>query len=473
MKKTLFSLLLVLSSISGFAEVNPESVLLTIENRPVTAGEFLYAYNKNGNFEGAVEQKTIREYLDMFVNYKLKVAAALEARMDTLTSFNEEFRTYRDMQLYPYLVDSAYIDSVAYSIYDRTKKHLNGKDLLHPAHILIRLQQRATEAEQAAAKATADSVYKVLKAGADFATTAKSVSQDPGSAPNGGMLPWIGPGSTLKEFEDAAYKLQAGEMSEPILSPVGYHIILMRERKAFEPYEQLRAEIIAALKKQGIEDAAAEVTIMRYVDAGTPREEVMTKVIEEQVKNNPSLKYLIQEYHDGLLSYEITNKYVYSAANEEAALTTYFKENKKNYTWDEPRFKGYVFQCKNKEQVKKVRSFLKDADKKDWRKELKEKFNKDSVTVQVTGPYLAKKGENRVVDECVFGGEKAKRSSRYPYVGVSGKKLKKPQSYVDVKSYVTSDLQEKLEKEYIRELRGKYEVVVNDGVLNEILANEK
>ena len=102
--------------------------------------------------------------------------------MDTLASFKKEFHTYRDMQLTPYLIDQAFIDSIAHMVYDNTVKKLDGKDLIETAHILIRLPQNATETDKAAAKVKADSVWQALTQGADFAEMAKKHSGDPGSA---------------------------------------------------------------------------------------------------------------------------------------------------------------------------------------------------------------------------------------------------------------------------------------------------
>ena len=248
MRKIVFSALLAVALSAG-AQTAADPVVMTVNGKPVTRAEFEYFYNKNCNIEGAVEQKSVAEYADMFVNYKLKVAAAEEARMDTAVSFRQEFETYRDMQLMPYLVDSAYIDSVAVSLYDRTKERLQGKDLLRPAHILVLLRQKASEADKQRARQRIDSIYGLVKNGLDFAEAAKKFSQDPGTARTGGLLPWVGPGALLKEFEDVAYTLQPGQMSEPFLSPVGYHIVLMKERKQLEPYDTLRPQILASLHR--------------------------------------------------------------------------------------------------------------------------------------------------------------------------------------------------------------------------------
>ena len=120
-------------TLSAGAQQVADPVLMTINGKPVTKAEFEYSFHKNGNIEGAVEKKTVEEYVPMFINYKLKVAAAEKAGLDTLTSFKKEFHTYRDMQLTPYLVDQHFIDSIAQMVYDNTVKKLDGKDLIETA----------------------------------------------------------------------------------------------------------------------------------------------------------------------------------------------------------------------------------------------------------------------------------------------------------------------------------------------------
>ena len=198
--------------------------MMRINGAPVTRSEFEYNYNKN-NSEGVIDKKNIEEYAELFVNYKLKVLAALDDHLDTLSSYQKEFRTYRDQQIRPLLVPEGAKESECRTYYDDMIARLEGKQLLQPAHILILLKQDATEEQRAAAKVTIDSVYQALKDGADFAELAKKVSQDPGSAARGGMLPWIGPNQLVKEFEDVAYSLEVNEISEPLLMPYGYDII--------------------------------------------------------------------------------------------------------------------------------------------------------------------------------------------------------------------------------------------------------
>lgn len=472
MKRIFTALSLAIVTLGSWAQ-NP--VLMTVNGKEVTRAEFEYAYNKNNNVEGAVEQKTIDEYVDMFINYKLKVAEAESLHLDTLSSFIEEFHTYRDMQLTPHLVDQQFIDSVAHSLYDRQLEAIGGRDLLSCSHILIMLKQTASDDEKKVAEQRADSIYNALMGGADFATLAQQLSQDPGSARDGGKLPTIYPGMTIKEFEDQAYALQPGEISHPFLSAVGYHIIKMHERKQFESFETLYPTILSALKRQNIEEASAKAKIDKLIaETGKTREEILLAVLDEQKILTPDLEYLVQEYHDGLLLYEVAKTRVWDAAEEDTkALARTFKKNKKKYAWEAPRYAGYIISGKTSEAAAKAQKLLKKgvpADK-DLRTFLKETVNKDSVIVMVSGPYLAKKGDNTTIDNLGFGDKNAQIKplrKGFNFTTVSGKLQKQPKTYLDVKSEVTADLQQMLEDEWVAELRKKFKFSVNKDVLKTV-----
>lgn len=459
-------------ALTAEAQTKADPIIMTVNGTPVTRSEFEYSYNKNGSQEDAVEQKSVEEYVPMFVNYKLKVEAAKEARMDTAAAFKKEFLQYRDMQLTPYMVDSLYIDSVARSIYDSSEKQLGGKDLLQPRHILIGVKQNATDAENAAGKALADSLYEELVNGADFAELAKQYSKDPGTAARGGLLPWIGPGNTLPEFEEAAYALNVGEMSHPVKTAAGYHIIRMEDRKALEPYDTLRPQIVRFLKSRGIEEASAEAKIKKIVDASggrLNRESVLDSVLAAHVGTDNDLKYLVQEYHDGLLFYDVSKQQVWDPAKADTqALETQFKKNKKKYAWTEPRFKGFVIHGKTAADVKAAKKVLKANADGDWRAAIKSQVNKDSTVVSVSGPMLVKSGENAYVDGLVFGKDKKAQNKKYPVSDVFGKKLSQPKSYLDVKSVVENDLQDIREKEWVEGLRKKYPVTINEDVVKTV-----
>ena len=333
MRKTLVSILCAFAITAGAQTSDP--VVMTINGQNVTRSEFEYSYNKN-NGDEVIEKTTVEQYVPLFVNYKLKVAAALDARLDTLASFKAEFAKYRDQQVRPTIVTSEDVENEARKIYDDRQKMIGDKGLIRPAHILIRLAQKASSAAQDSAKARIDSIYACLRSGADFADLATRLSQDPGSAKRGGLLPWICIGQTLKEFEDVAFSLNKGEMSEPFLSPVGYHIVKMTDRKQLEPYDSLRANIITFIEKRNLRDAIAQRKVSEMVKSSNGQltaAEIMQQRADSLAKVDEAMKYLIQEYHDGLLLFEVSNREVWekAAADSVGQMKWYKKYRKKRY----------------------------------------------------------------------------------------------------------------------------------------------
>lgn len=333
MRITLVSILCAFAITAGAQTSDP--VVMTINGQNVTRSEFEYSYNKN-NGDEVIEKTTVEQYVPLFVNYKLKVAAALDARLDTLTSFKQEFAKYRDQQVRPTIVTSEDVENEARKIYDDRQKMIGDKGLIRPAHILIRLAQKASSAAQDSAKARIDSIYACLRSGADFADLATRLSQDPGSAKRGGLLPWICIGQTLKEFEDVAFSLNKGEMSKPFLSPVGYHIVKMTDRKQLEPYDSLRANIITFIEKRNLRDAIAQRKVSEMVKSSNGQltaAEIMQQRADSLAKVDEAMKYLIQEYHDGLLLFEVSNREVWekAAADSVGQMKWYKKYRKKRY----------------------------------------------------------------------------------------------------------------------------------------------
>ena len=312
-----------------------DPVVMTVNGQNVTRSEFEYSYNKN-NGDDVIEKTTVEQYVPLFVNYKLKVAAALDARLDTLASFKVEFAKYRDQQVRPTIVTSEDVENEARRIYADRLNMIGDKGLIRPAHILMRLAQKASRAAQDSAKMRIDSIYACLQRGEDFADLATRFSQDPGSAKRGGQLPWICTGQTLKEFENVAFALNKGETSKPFLSPVGYHIVKMTDRKQLEPYDSLRANIINFIEKRNLRDAIAQRKVSEMVKSSDGRltvAEVMQQKADSLAKADEAMKYLIQEYHDGLLLFEVSNREVWekAAADSVGQMKWYKKYRKKRY----------------------------------------------------------------------------------------------------------------------------------------------
>src|SRR5574344_13766 len=418
--------------------VKDDPTVMTVNGVPVSRSEFEYSYNKN-NSEGVIDKKSVSEYVDLFVNYKLKVAAALDAHMDTMSSFKKEFATYRDQQIRPSFVSDEDLQREALSVYNDTKKRIGEKGLVRPAHIFIHLGQKASDAEQKSAKSKIDSLYSILKKGADFEEVAKKYSQD-NSASQGGLLPWIGPGQTLKEFEDQAYSLKKGEMSKPFLSAAGYHIILMKDKKQLEPFDSLKSDILKFIEQRGVREKIIDEkldTLVKRSNNTLSKEQIVEQKAAEMEQHDSDLKNLIREYHDGLLLYEISNRTV----------------------WDKA--------AKDEEAVRKC---LKGVPFTEWADKLRKAFNSDSIIRIRVEKGIFKKGDDAFVDKMIFGKDTLTQELKdYPIDATYGKLLKKrPESYEDVRGLVTADYQDAMEKQWVSELRKKYPVVIYDDVIKTV-----
>ena len=453
-----------------FAQVD-DPVVMKINGQPVSRSEFEYSFNKN-NSEGVIDKKSVDEYVDLFVNYKLKVEAAKEARLDTLKSFLNEFAGYRDQQIRPAMITDADIEAEARRIYEETRSRIDGNGgMTKPAHILVMVKQKADEAQQKAAKERIDSIYNALQNGADLAELAKKCSDDKGTAANGGELQWIAKGMTLKEFEDAAWALEKGQMSKPVLSPAGWHIILLKDKGNFFDYDSQRADIVRYIEQRGLREKIIDNKLDSIGKAqNTTAEKVLEAKRLELEANDSDLRNLIKEYYDGLLLYEISNRTVWEkAAADEAGLVAYFKKNKKNYKWDAPRFKGIAYHVKDQADVKAVKDAVKGLPFDQWADKLRKTFNNDSILRIRVEKGIFKQGDNALVDREVFGVDTiAKGLKDYPIDAVYGQKLKAPKEMTDVKAQVLADYQDALEKEWVEGLRRKYAVEIDEEVLKTV-----
>lgn len=225
------------------------------------------------------------------------------------------------------------------------------------------------------------------------------------------------------------------------------------------------------LDQQRIRDriATAKLDTLAKQLNSTPAQTLANKQAEMEARDS-SLKYLIKEYHDGLLLYEISNRHVWAKAQkDERGLTRYFKKNKKKYKWEEPRFKGVAYRARDEKDIKAVRKLLEKIPFERWDEQLRATFNKDSALRIRAEKGIFKKGDNALVDHEVFKVRALpKQIEGYPYSAVYGKKLKSPKVMDDVRPLVVSDYQEYLESQWVNALRQKYTVTVNEDIVKTV-----
>ena len=465
------------SLMMGLAAVaqTTDPVVMRINGKSITRSEFEYSFNKN-NSDGVLDKKTVEEYVPLYVDFKLKVAEAESQRIDTLSAIRKELDGYKEQMVIPTLVDSAYIEREARRTYDNTASRFEGQDLLTASHILALMRQDATAEQQTAAKARIDSIYNVLKAVPKdqleerFAELAKEKSDDQGSAQRGGALGQFGKGMMIPDFENAAYALKAGEMSAPVKSTVGWHIIYMKDRHPFESYEFHHDNILKFLEQRGIKEASANA----YLDSvanerNITRAELVDELHKQMMEKDADLKNLSQEYYDGTLMYEVTKKDVWDKAQQNTAgQEAYFKAHKKDYTWDAPRFVGIVIHTKDAATMAKVKKLLKGVAEEDWAKTAVS-LNNDSVKLVRVERGIFKQGDNANVDKLMFKKKTdLKPMQDYPETDVWGKIAKAPRMAKDVKGQVTTDYQNAQEKLWVEGLRKKFAVEVFDDVVKTV-----
>lgn len=452
------------------AAQSDDPVIMTINGEAVPRSEFEYSYNKN-NTEGVIDKKTVEEYVDLFIDYKLKVQAAEAAKLDTIQSLRQEYEQYRDQQIRPAMISDDDVEAKAREIYDRTRQRVDSTGgLVKASHILIRMGQQARPEEQDKAKARIDSLYSVLLGGADFADIARQYSND-GSARNGGELGWIEKGQTVKEFEDAIFSMEPGETSKPFTTQFGWHIVKVTDKQDFFPYDSVHADILRYINQRGIRTQIVNQKIDELTKAtGKTEEQLLAEKRAEMEAADSDLKYLIKEYHDGVLAIELTQRNVWQKAQDDVAgLTQFFKKNKKNYQWEEPRFKGIAYRTRYAEDVKNVQKAVKNEPFDKWAQVLRETFNNDSILrIRVEKGYF-KKGDNALVDKVAFKVDTTAAPLKdYPNTAVYGKLLKAPKDLEDVKGQVTNDYSEYLMKLWVAELRKKAVFEVYSDVLETV-----
>ncbi|MFC5269103.1 peptidylprolyl isomerase [Adhaeribacter terreus] len=201
-----------------------EPVLETIGSKPVYTSEFQYVYNKNNaNAENAYSKGSIEEYLNLYTNFKLKVMEAEARGLDTTDSFRRELDGYKQQLAQPYLTEKSVTDKLVREAYDRMQKEVNA------SHILINVAADADPKDTLAAYNRISEIRKQIVGGQNFETVAREVSQDPSARENGGKLGYFTALQMVYPFEDAAYKTPVGQVSQPVRTRFGYHIIKVND----------------------------------------------------------------------------------------------------------------------------------------------------------------------------------------------------------------------------------------------------
>ncbi len=282
MKRKIFlsAALIVGLNASMLAQVNNDPVILKIANEPISKSEFERVFKKNNSKETTFDKKAVNEYLQLYINYKLKVKEALELGMDTAKSFNDELGGYRKQLAQPYLVDKQVSEKLLREAYDHMKTDVRA------SHILVKCDQNALPSDTLAAYNKAMKLRTELSKGGDFATVARRSSDDPSAKDNGGDLGFFSALQMVYPFENAAYNLKKDEMSMPVRTRFGYHIIKLTDSRPAQgevKVEHIMIKAGAGIKGEDSVKAVAKINeIYGKLKAGENFEELAKQFSEDQ-----------------------------------------------------------------------------------------------------------------------------------------------------------------------------------------------
>lgn len=239
----LTGLFVLLSVATVFGQTNDDdATLLTIDNSKISKGEFVRIYKKNNTKDTQIDNKSLNDYLELFINFKLKVLEAQKLGLDTVETFKKELAGYRKQLSIPYLVDKDVDEKLLKEAYERKKIALRA------SHILIKLSDNPTPQDTLTAYNKSFDLYKRAIGGEDFGKLAKENSEDETTKNTDGDISYFSVLSTVYPFENAAYNMKVGDISMPVRTAFGYHVIKLTE-KTTNPGEVKVAHIMVLVPR--------------------------------------------------------------------------------------------------------------------------------------------------------------------------------------------------------------------------------
>lgn len=649
MKKLTHLALALVFGLGSFAQEasSSDEVLFTIGDEEVRLAEFQRVYEKNQGIVGAEDQKSPEEYLEMFINFKLKVKEAEALGMDTLPSFKRELEGYRKQLAKPYLIDSKVSQQLIEEAYQRLQEEVHASHILiklpdnpspkdtvealkkankireeylksgdftalalkhsddpsvkqnqgdlgyftalymvYPfetaayttpvgsismpvrtsfgyhlvlvhdkrpargkvqvAHIMVKASDQMAKEDRLTSKQKIDEIYTKLKNGAQFAEMAKMYSEDPASSKNGGVLPMFGINEYVEPFENAAFALEnIGDISAPIQTMYGYHILQLIDKQGLRSFDQMRFELEGRIQRDSRSVLSKQVFINRlkkeygfkeflkerndyyklldksiyqggwnpevakrntatlFIVDGTrvrqpeftefiaknqpkfqkkePFELIVNRLYEQFVtewltayenerleEKYPEFKYLMQEYRDGILLFDLMGKKVWNKATQDTSgLKQFYEDNKQKYMWGE-RVDASVVSCASMKYAKKMK---KAYEKGKNIEDLILKLNKNSQLNVAVERGIYAKGDHPQVDalEWATGAHEFNSSENgVQFVFIHQTMAPEPKKLVEARGVVIADYQAYLEQEWIKSLRQKFEVNINQEVLDKL-----
>jgi peptidyl-prolyl cis-trans isomerase SurA len=260
------------------AQIQDPKTLFTVGGKPVSIEEFRTVYMKNNQSKDAFSEKDLKEYLELYTKFKVKVAEAFELKLDTSSTFKNELSSYRTQLAQPYLRDKQTIDQLVKEAWERNKTEIRA------SHILIRITENASPADTLTAFRRISEIRSRLVKGEEFGAVALESSEDPSVKQNKGDLGWFGAFRMIYPFENMAYTTPKGQFSEVFRTQFGYHILIKKDERP--SLGEVRAAHIMVLSRPNDPDSLQAVAKTRVEE------------IEKKLKAGENFESLARQFSE-------------------------------------------------------------------------------------------------------------------------------------------------------------------------------
>lgn len=474
MRKYLALMVLALSLSSLVGATDNDPVVMTVAGKDVGLSEFQYFIQRN-EYADAKHELSVSDYAKMYVDYKMKVQAAVDEGFDTLQSFIDEFNSYREMEMYAYVYDTTYLDSVAHMSYEASVIEIGPSGLAFLK--LIALEPDSTDYYSMERCAIfADSLYEAITLGADFSDIARRYSSDE-SASKGGSIGLVSRSMFPEYIADIIFGLNVGETSRPFFDNGTFFLAQVIDRHALGTYEQNEKSLYKWMySQQDIVNQSKLRMAARYSDGtnwGLSDSDSIIKYMQDNLEMIvPEFLHASREYHDGLLLFDVLDREILSKPQTDVeGMKAFFNSNQKFFDYDVPRFRGMVFFCRSEEVFHEVEDLLSGHPVDEWA-QLVLAYNGRDIKVRIlrgkNGNGLFAKGQNEYVDKLVFNEGDFELMNGYPCTRVLGQKINRPETIDDDLVWVSDKYRSYLEKEWLKKLHKKYSYKINKKVLKQI-----
>lgn len=268
--------LTLLISVNIHAQIDENAVLFTVDDNPVTAKEFLRVYNKNLDLVKDESQKDVDEYLNLFVNYSMKIAEAKSLGYDQTPEYLREFESYKKQLSRNYLTDNQVTDALVEEAYERISYDVKA------SHILIKFPETETDTTYVYNSMLG---YKERLMNEDFDKLKSELHN--GKSVFVEDLGYFSGFKMVYDFETVAFNTEIGEVSDPFRTQFGYHVLKVHDKRASRGEVTVGHIMISNVSKTEELDPAVRIQeIYKMIQQGETFEDLAKQFSDDQSSAN-------------------------------------------------------------------------------------------------------------------------------------------------------------------------------------------